>query len=333
MKPYVLPAATALMGFAIAWVAKPSPSAPAATTTGIQSTPTRTSPREIGNTRDSASTAKSPTEVKASDFPLVAEAEAGPKSAEEAKMMRLAEALALSVDQQGSIVQLISDIQANANMDISAIEDISTRGKAIEDGLQKILTPEQFARFQEIQVRERENRTEMRAQRQLADTLEFIDLSPEQREEVLNRLRQKSKADLQAIPAAATILFDKSILPNGGKELSADGILLLAQAGEKISTGSPQEVHEKVMNQHKVQLEEQLKCFDGILTPGQMGQYHAALAEKEATMQRMRETIANLPKQAQSGENTVVITPADPIDAPPVEEIVPDDDSQDDYDQ
>ncbi len=332
MKPYVLPVATALMGFTIAWVAKPASTSPATSTPTTQNAPGRSSPRDVENLRDNAGTAKSPAEVKAADFPLVADAEAGPKSAEEAKMMRLAEALSLSVDQQGSIVQLVSDIQANANMEVSAIEDISTRGKAIEDGLQKILSPEQFARFQEIQVRERENRTEMRAQRQLADTIEFIDLSTEQREEVLNRLRQKSKADLQAIPAAATLLFDKSILPNGGKELSVDGILLLAQADGDLSIGDPQVVHEKVMNQHKAQLEEQLRCFDGILTPGQMGQYHAALAEKEATMQRMRETIANLPKKVEYDGDSPVAEP-DPVDIPPVEEIVTDDDTQDDYEE
>lgn len=269
--------------------------------------------------------------MKASDFPLAEQAEAGPKSTEEAKLLRLSEALALSVDQQGTIVQLVRDVQATVDVNLSALEDISKRGKAIEEGLQKILTPEQFAKFQEIQIRERDNRTELRAQRMLADTIEFIDLSPEQREDVIDRLRQKSKSDLQSIPAAATLLFDKSILPNGGKELSPDGLLLLAQMGEEISTGSPEEVHAKVMNRHKQELEEILKCYDGILTPGQMGQYYAALAEKKVTMERMRELTSRI---SAAPEPTPEPPPeaAQPKPSPSLLEIISDDDSRDDYD-
>jgi hypothetical protein len=242
-------------------------------------------------------------------------------------MLRLSEALDLSVDQQGTIVQLISDVQAAANMDLTALEDITARGKAIEEGLQKILTPEQFAKFQEIQLRERDNRTELRAQRMLADTIEFIDLSPEQRDDVLARLRQKSKADLQSIPASATLLFQKSILPNGGKELSPEGLLLLAQMGEKITTGTPEEIHADVMARHMQELENELRCFDGILTPGQMGQYHAALAEKKETMARMREFAQSLPRDPETGRQIP------PVEMPrPTVEIISDDDDRDDYD-
>ncbi len=327
MKPYLLPAATAVIGFSIAWIAKPTATAPATTdsTTATASAPVHTSPR--ADIRDSASSTKRPTEVNASDFPLADQAEAGPKSADEAKMLRLAEALGLSIDQQGTIAQLISDIQATADMNLTALEDITNRGKAMEEGLQQILTPEQFAKFQEILVRERENRTELRAQRMLADTIEFIDLSPEQRDDVLSRLRQKSKADLQSIPASATLLFDKSILPNGGKELTADGLLMLAQMGEKISTGTPEEVYADVLTRHKQELEAELKSFDGILTPGQMGQYYAKLAEKQAAIERAREHAANLRRNQLDG--AVLATQPG---APPQVEIISDDDTRDDYD-
>ncbi len=326
MKPYLLPAATAVIGFSIAWIAKPTATAPATSgnPAATASAPVRTSPR--ADIRDSASSTKRPTEVRATDFPLADQAEAGPKSADEAKLLRLAEALDLSVDQQGSIVQLVSDIQASADMNLTALEDITNRGKAMEEGLQKLLTPEQFAKFQEILVRERENRTELRAQRLLADSIEFIDLSPAQRDDVLNRLRQKSKADLQSIPAAATLLFDKSILPNGGKELSPDGLLLLAQMGERISTGTPAEVYADVMARHKQQLEEELKCYDGILTPGQMGQYFAQLAEKKAAIERAREHAANLRRNQVDGA-ALAAQPG----APPQVEIIADDDDRDDF--
>ena len=289
MKPNaLLPVATALIGFSLAWIAKPGGTTVAKEAEKTEPAAPVKSPRTEANPRTSSTSSKRPVEVKISDFPLVDQAEKGPKTGEEAKMLRLSEALGLSFDQQSSLIQLVTDSQAKMNMDLSAIEDLATRGKGVEEGLRKIFTPEQFAKFQEIQDRLRDNRTEIRAQKQLAEAIEIIDLSPEQREEVASRLRQKSKADLQAIPAAATLLFSNSLLPGSGKELNVDGVLMLNQMGEKAVMGNPDVVHQNVMNRHKQELEEILKCFDGILTPAQMGQYQASIAEKRETMERLR---------------------------------------------
>ncbi len=287
----LLPVATAVIGFGVAWLAKPSVTiSTSSTTTTRQDAPTKNT-RTTVSTRDSAATNKRPTEVHASDFPLAEQAENGPKNNEEAKMLRLVEALGLSFDQQGSIIQLVEDVQKTSDINVSAIDDLATRGKVVEEGLKKILTPEQFEQFQEIQLRARENRSELRAQRMLADTIEYIDLSPDQRDEVMDRLRQKAKADLQEIPAAASLLFNQSILPVGGQELTPEGAILLKQMGEKLYTGNPEQVHADVLNRQKQELEEILKCYDGILTPAQMGQYYATLAEKEKSMDRIRDAI------------------------------------------
>lgn len=194
-------------------------------------------------------------------------------------MLRLTEALGLSIDQQGEIITLIEGVQANASATAPALEDLTARGKAVEAGLAKLLTPVQLAKFQELRDRERENRIEVRSQQTLTAAITEIDLSPAQREAVLDRLRQKSRAELQSIPNAATLLFDKSMLPTGGKELSADGILLLAKMGEKVSVGDAGAAYQQVIERQRSELEELLKCYDGILTAGQMGQYQAALAE------------------------------------------------------
>ncbi len=326
MKPYLFPAVTALIGFSLAWTLKPTGTtdSQAGAAADIASAPR---PRPDPGPRDASGPGSRIPEVNVGDFPLADAAERGPQSAEEAKMLRLTEALDLSIDQQGSIIQLVEDVRATIDMDVSAIEDLTERGKAIEEGLRNILTAEQFAAFQEVQLRERDNRTELRAQRILADTIEFIDLGPGQREEVMNRLRQKSKADLQTIPAAATLLFDKSLLPTGGKELSPDGVLLLAKMGEEATLGDPQQVHEKVVNQQKQELEEILKCFDGILTPGQMGQYHAALSEKEENLRRIRASIAQQ-RRSESSE-TPILPQAPPLSERPKGVIVPDDEVDD----
>lgn len=315
---YLLPAATALLGFSIAWLAKPdaTPAPPAVRVEEAGShKPVRTAP---GN-RPSTANSKKLTEVKASDFPLADQADQGPKTRDEAKMLRLTEALGLSLDQQGALIQLIEKNQATGDGTAPVIEDLTARGKAIQEGLAKLLTPEQLAKFEELRLRERENRIEVRSQKMLMAAIDEIDLSPEQREEVLNRLRQKSKAELQAIPAAATLLFDKSLLPTNGRELSADGILLLAKMSEDPPVGEPAAVHQKFLDRQRGELEELLQCFDGVLTPGQMGQYQAALAETRAIMDKLPERAAARaasraaaqPKPAKVDQHPVVIPESD----------------------
>lgn len=287
----ILPVLTALIGFSIAWLAKPSPtpSTPQATGTPPQA-PVKT--RSETNSRTSTADRSRPKEVKAGDFPLADALENGPKTRDEARMLRLTEALGLSLDQQGAIISLVEKVQATINGEIPVIEDLALRGKAIEEGLASVLSPEQLAKFEEVRARERENRIEVRATAMLTPAINHIDLSPEQREEVLNRLRQRSKKELQAIPAAATLLFANSMLPTANKELSIDGVLTLAMMGEATPETDPMAAYEKVQTKRRQETEDILRCFDGILSPGQMGQYQADMAEAMEAKKRFIEAAA-----------------------------------------
>lgn len=293
---YLLPAVAAVLGFGIAWTVKPS-----STSTPTADGPTATAPagtkpnRTTSGTRPTVADNRHPKEVNAGDFPLADQADRGPKNRDEARMLRLTEALGLSVEQQGRLMSLIDEVQASANGEVPVLQDLATRGRAIEEGLATLLTPEQKVKFEEIRVRERDNLIESRAQRMLVDAISEIDLSPEQRDEVLLRLRQKTRADMQAIPAAATLLFDKSILPTNQKELSVDGVLLLSKTGEQTFAENPGEAYETVRRNQRTELEEVLQCFDGILTPGQMGQYQAGLAETKAAMDKVPSKLPKLP--------------------------------------
>ncbi len=293
MKPSVLlPALTALIGFSIAWIAKPTGSAPIPVSKTTEKAAPRT--RSESASRNSSEHAR-PREVKPGDFPLADAFDNGPKTRDEARMLRLTEALGLSLDQQGEIISLVEKVQATINGEIPVIEDLATRGKAIEVGLAKVLSPEQLAKFNEIRERERENRIEVRATAKLLPAIEHIDISPEQREEVLSRLRLYSKAEIQAIPAAATLLFENSMLPTANKELSIDGVLLLAKMGETNPATNAMDAFNAVQTKRRQETEEILRCFDGILTPGQMGQYQADMAEKIQFQNKIREAAANAP--------------------------------------
>ena len=317
---FLLPILTAAIGFGIAWLAKPvspavvqadQPSGPSAVK------PTRTEPRSYSSPDDG----KRPKEVKASDFPLADQADLGPKTRDEARLLRLTEALTLTIDQQNTVIKLVEDAQATINGEIPVIQDLTHRGKMIEDGLAQALSPEQLAKFQELRIRERENRIEVRAQQMLGLAINDIDLSPTQREDVLARLRQRSKSELQSIPAAATLLFDKSMLPTRNKELSVDGVLLLAKMGEVPDINAdPMAAHNKVIQSQRQELEEVLKCFDGILTAGQMGQYQAGLAETREILKQHSQNRPELSPEEEAPPRPEPSPEEEPEEAPEDEE-------------
>jgi len=315
MKPQqLLPVLAAAIGFAVAWVVKPAP-APVTTTEGGKSAP-KASSRSDNNTRTrpSAVSEKRPKEVKAGDFPLADMADKGPKTRTEAKMLRLSEALDLSIDQQGEIISALEKAKAAASDDVPVIQDLTRRGNEVEDALKKILTPEQLAKFEELRVRQRENRIEARAQLALAQTIEEVDLSPGERDDVLARLRQYAKEQIQAIPASATLLLNTSILPTDAKDPNVDAVLMLTRiAEEPPAPDDPMVAHQIVIKRQRQELEERLQCFDGILTAGQMGQVHAAIAEKRASLEALQKAI---PQPGSAPDPTQGTAPAQPRPAP-----------------
>lgn len=286
---YLLPAIAAAIGFSIAWIAKPSSaSAPTALAAESKAGSKKSERGESSRPRSSSISERRPTEVSAGDFPLTDLAAQGPKTREEAKMLRLAEALGLSTDQQAQILKLIEETNAAASNTDPILEDLTTRGRKVEETLATFLDAEQLAKFEELRVRERENRIETRSQSALMQVIREIDLSPGQREEALARLRQAEKTRIQTIPAAATLLLNTSVLPTGPKGMSIEGLMALAQAADPASQVNPANAQQQMLDRQRQKLEEKFTCFDGIFTPGQMGQYHAILAGERTLIDRMQ---------------------------------------------
>ena len=311
----LLPVIAAAVGFSIAWVVKPG-NPPANPAPGIEDGANLNTKGEPSNTRTRppTRTERSPTEVNASEFPLADLADQGPKTRSEAKMRRLAEALDLTIDQEGEIIAAIEEARAAANDQIPAIEDFTIRGKQVEENLKSILSPEQFQKLEELRTRERDNRIEARAQKTLTQVIEEIDLSPGQRQELLARLRQDAKMQIQAIPASATLLLNSSVLPTGRNDLSVDAVLVLQQLSEQppASLDDPTETHRRLLRSQREELEQRLSNFDGILTPAQMGQYHAALAEQKAIMDGMATA-----RRMEENRVSPMVRPANPIQPGP----------------
>lgn len=281
----LLPVLAAVIGFAVAWVVKPSEPAPALTAGEGAGQTSQAGPRTRPRIDRDDQATKRPEEVNASDFPLADQAEAGPKTRTEAKMSRLSEALGLSIDQQAKIAAAVEHARNNASDQIPVIDDFAIRGNELLDTLAKILTPEQMEEFEAIRVRERDNLIEARAQDRITKAIREIDLSPGQRDELLARLKQFERAQIQEIPAAATLLLGTSILPTEMTDLTMDGLLTLTRMAEAPAhPDNVQAAHQELIRRQRELLEDELQCFDGILTPGQMNQYFAMLSERKDIM-------------------------------------------------
>jgi hypothetical protein len=63
---------------------------------------------------------------------------------------------------------------------------------------------------------------------------------------------------------------------------------LLGKVGDSVISENPNVALEMVLQGHRRELEEKLKCYDGILSPAQMGQYYAALAEQKQAMSKIK---------------------------------------------
>lgn len=312
---HLLPVVAAALGFAVAWIVKPTPESATdggnASKPAVGATPARPVRGNGERSRPSSLSEKRPTEVNPGEFPLADEAEKGPKTRAEARMLRLTEALGLSMDQQAEIIRVIDETKISENTDKPLIEDLASRGRMVEETLAKVLSPEQRAKFEELRVRERDNRIESRALKALGQLMEEIDMSPGQRDEALARLRQAEKERIQSIPASATLLLKTSVLPTGPGELTLDGVLTIAGLSETPQAATPQEAQAQYQSRQRELLEEKLRCYDGVLTPAQMGQLHAIIAEEKALVERMRLVKQRPPTQSPEAEQ-VPLPPPDP---------------------
>lgn len=296
----VLPLVTAVVGFGLGWLVKPAaepatPKSPPAAAPVANATP-KPSPAAIPQPAQPA-----PAEhvrPAAASAPATAAAERRGKLIQAktaAKMQRLAEAVGLSEAQQTDLTKLIAASQKAASAGQSGqpvaanevLDQFAASAAALEKGLASLLTPEQAAAFDDLRNRERDNRVETTAQRELGDLTEITDLSADQRDKVLGQLRKVSASELAAVPAPLALVLDSSVLPLGPLAPSAQSIQTLRQLADGQTPEDPAALHAKLIESQRRQLEARLALIKDILTPAQLAQYQATVAEQFAIHDRM----------------------------------------------
>jgi hypothetical protein len=301
MRPSVIvPLLALLAGFAGGWLAKPAPPGATAPPVAGQSTNPPPGQRPPASDRPEGDLPPPPGgggpprggNSMAGD-PVGAGAPA--ESRDAAKMLRFVEVLDLSEAQQTDLEKILAETRAayttaDPNQPMTAKETLELVAKcstALEKSLTGLLTPEQATKFAELRQRERDNRIEAKAHRELGHLSELTDLSASQRDQILAQLREANVAELSAIPASYALMLDSSVLPLGPHAMPEQSILTLTQVAETSDSPEPTAAHAKLIADQRRRLDERLALLKPILTPAQLAQYQSAAAEQRAFHDRM----------------------------------------------
>ncbi|MEP3214455.1 MAG: hypothetical protein ABJQ29_14745, partial [Luteolibacter sp.] len=197
--------------------------------------------------------------------------------AERAKWLRLIEVLGLDSDQAKALEAAIAQNRPTPNGDSPLDVAYTEAGDKLEQDILAILTPEQQDAFRELQERSLDTQVEAKAQAEFAESLAKIDLSTEQREQVLDILRRQAEADVSNISSGTLLLLGQSFLPIGDEKVTLESFELLGQL--QVQPGATPTTIEELTALHRVELERRMTQFNGILTPAQLALYQASLAQ------------------------------------------------------
>lgn len=300
----ILPA-TALLGFAGGWLLKPAPPAAAtqapadgnsARQTGAS--PAKSSDREsrplVLKRRGSDAVIedqKADPERVAAEIAFERGFQNATERAEKARLLRLAEALGLSPEQQATMEVLLAnrrdgfrDLQGGGKNPAEIVEQAARAERGFQEQVAKLLDPEQAEALSDLRQREQENEVEARAQRDLADLIGLVDLSPEQRDQALATLRNGSAEAIAKRPEGWSVM-NETLDVLGGRTASVFDEMGDFMADPESLT-NPAEIHRRLVQSQREATERKLSELAGILTPGQLAQYRATLEARSGFMEQ-----------------------------------------------
>lgn len=291
----LLPVAAALGGFLLGWVVKPAAMSEtdrqaAAGTEGSPAPGKETdNPRNGRPVRPSLSkrTSASPTAPTENAVQLQQRLDNAFRSAgsarDRARLVRLSEALGLSSEQLDQFDALLTEQRQQAAQPPSGLspkdtlDQMAASAKAFDAKFRAMLGPEQSAALETLRARQAENRAEARAQRDLADLIVRVDVSPEQREAVAEVMRAAAVNEQARMPDGAGLLMESSFLTNGSSAMSEQAIEAMMALGEDANASKdPLAVGRRMEDLQRNKILARSAALEGILTPAQLAQYRVA---------------------------------------------------------
>lgn len=279
-----------LAGFAMGWILKPSGNS-GASNTGDSGPPPRerpnhselVAPSRNGSPKKPISLASGPSEV-IDPISVRREQAYGQITGkrEKARLARFAEALGLDVDQLETIAALLSKYKGASNASPDGLLTDAADGKLkFEDALLALLTDDQKERLSAFKTRTTDNQIEVSAMQDLAKVMKAVDLSSTQRETLLNNFREKNRAAYTSEPNSWNLLTDSSNnLGAGGAGLNRYRDIF----SDPSITNDPAKLAERIAEEDKLRIEEDLGIISGELTEQQMAELRASMEGPGATL-------------------------------------------------
>ncbi|MDB6077694.1 MAG: hypothetical protein JWO82_1441 [Akkermansiaceae bacterium] len=290
MNSKIFPAAvTAVVGFALGWAVKPAGrpgdqdaggSAMAKDGSSLnggipdRERPQLILPKKAGDRPDGSGT-EIRSEVRQSTADMV-------KSAEFARVQRLSEALGMNSEQEREFTDLskklhlgFKDLSRSGKSPADLLQEAALAQSEYDDSMKKLLDPEQLKAFDAFKERKKQNEIENNAQTVLGDIGGNADLSPEQRQAVLDKLRETAKKSYDARPPGYDLMAENYSVMGTNFAVTIDNAG--AAFTEPGVADDPVTLQKRLQEQQAVTAKNRISLLQGILTPAQLSQYKSAL--------------------------------------------------------
>jgi hypothetical protein len=298
--PAIIPSLCALFGFLFAWFIKP--------TAKTQSTEITNPIVSSSNTNAGLGTS-SRKEPKSSSFDLSTHTAEGvplPPELIEARaqlantarnslalkdqgfVQRLTELLGLTIEQQQHLLQLYQKKRDDLNIYAPGknidprrmLEEAEVVEKRFNESLAQVLDSEQITKLNDFRKQQASNRALATAQKEFADVLEKIDLSPDQQSAVLTLLHQNASTT-QSQVLDRTGLYAETFDAMGFGS-AGDAMSLVSAANTSIHQSSDKAAMiETIVQARKNSTAQKIGSLRTILTPAQLSQYTSVIEARD----------------------------------------------------
>lgn len=298
MKPsVVLPIITAIAGFGAGWLLKPAPGSSGEASTPAPQRPTRETPApsQIEPPPPEATAEHPAPKTPLRPAPDRQQVDDDIHSQDDAKLARLMEALSLNDAQKEEVLKAVAAAKATLEPEggIDSAKLLEIAGKAgadLEKAILAMLTPEQVTAFTALRERSLENSVETNAQDQISKLAKLTDLSPEQRQIMLDRARDEVRTEYAERSPGLDLLLDTSPLPTGSAFITGSSLTAMTYLS---ADADPSKAMEDFRNEQRRNLDAQVEKYKDILTPAQLSRLQLDIDEKKRVLDLLDERLKN----------------------------------------
>lgn len=297
--PALISCLSALGGFLLAWLLKSnSPS----TTTEIPPPRSAAPPKTLSTSARSTSREKKqhfdpsthtpdgvalPPEIIAARESMTSSLNQSFETKDQGFIQRLAELLQLDASQQQQLLQLLQSKRSALNLFQPApganpqnmADEAARVEKNYHDSLAQILTSDQIKKLNQFHKQQAENRKLAQTQKEYADLLEKIDLSPDQQSQVLQALQPLQESQ-PAEPSASE--FFRETYDVLGFGVAGDAISQQVAANAYLQAHqNPEQAIQELTSARQDATTRKIEALRPILSPAQLSQYSALLQARD----------------------------------------------------